>query len=28
LVLGMLGACKAQVHLRQQPGNWLDINWI
>jgi len=26
LVLGMLGACTGQVHLQQQPGNWLDIN--
>jgi hypothetical protein len=25
-VLGMLGACVGQVYLRQQPGNWLDIN--
>ena len=25
LVLGMLGACVRQVHLQQQPGNWLDI---
>jgi len=26
LVLETLGACIGQVHLRQQPGNWLDIN--
>jgi len=26
LVLEMIGACTGQVHLQQQPGNWLDIN--
>jgi len=25
LVFGMLGTCTGQVHLQQQPGNWLDI---
>jgi len=28
LVLGILGACIGQVHLQQQLGNWLDINYI
>jgi len=26
LVRGMLGVCIQQHHLRQQPGNWIDIN--
>jgi hypothetical protein len=28
LVPGMLGACIGQVYVRQQPGSYLDINYI